>query len=180
MALPIVSRLDRRRTVLTTGLVAIVVLTLAGSAIAGPARTVQIIGGEQFVPNVKIMATLRFTPGPLTVARGDTVTWTNSTDEPHTITVLDADDIPTDVGEVFGCTAPGGPCEPALIGHGTNPPTFVLGGGADGAAGLDGVGDSLLVFPDELISAHVTAPAGTTLHYLCVIHPWIVGSLNVR
>jgi plastocyanin len=180
MALPIVSRLVPRRTLLTTGLVAIVVLTLAGSASAGPARTVRITGDEQFVPNVKIMATLRFTPGPLSVASGDTVTWTNGNDEPHTMTVLDAADIPTNVGEVFGCSAPGGPCEPALTGHLTDPPTFVLGGGADGAAGLDGVGDSLLVFPDGSISAQVTAPAGTTLHYLCVIHPWMIGSINVR
>lgn len=180
MALPIVSRLVGRRTVLATGLVAIVVLTLAGSVSAGPARTVFMTGDEKFVPNAMIQATLRFTPGRITVASGDTVTWADKTGAPHTITVLDASDIPADVGEVFGCQAPGGACAPALAGHFTEPPTIVLGGGADGTAGLDGVGDSLLVFPDGSISAEVTAPAGTTLNYLCAIHPWMIGSIDVR
>jgi plastocyanin len=155
-------------------------LALAGSVSAGPARTVQIGGDEQFVPNAMIMATLRFSPGPITVESGDTVTWVNNTDEPHTITVVDAADVPTSIFEVFACGAPGGPCFSALAGHGTNPPTLVLGGGADGVAGLDGVGDSLLVFPDGTVSAPVTAAAGTTLHYLCAIHAWMIGTIDVR
>jgi hypothetical protein len=44
-------------------------------------------------------------------------------------------------------------------------------------------GDSLL-FGGELdsqsISARVTAPAGTTLYYLCALHPWMQGSIKVR
>ena len=171
----------RPRAVILFGLSTILSLALAGAASAGPARTVQIGGGEQFVPNAMIMATLRFLPGPLSVASGDTVTWTNGTDEPHTITIVDAVDVPTSLQQVFECSAPGGPCFPALSGHlATNPPTFVLGGGADGAAGLDGVGDSLLVFPGGAISASVTAASGSTLHYLCAIHPWMIGSIAVR
>ena len=46
MALPIVSRLTPRRTFLTTGLVAIVVLTLAGSDSAGGAGRASIGGGD--------------------------------------------------------------------------------------------------------------------------------------
>jgi plastocyanin len=170
----------RPRSVALIGLIGLLSLSLAGSASAGPGRTVRIIGDEKFVPNAMIMATLRFSPGPLAVESGDSVTWSNETDEPHTITIVDAADVPTSVGEVFGCTAPGGACFPALIGHSTNPPTLVLGGGADGTAGLDGVGDSLLVFPDETISAPVTAPAGTRLDYLCAIHPWMIGSIDVH
>jgi len=159
---------------------AVLCLALAGSVSAGPARTVQILGTEHFVPNAMIQATLRFTPGPIVVASGDTVTWANRTGEAHTITVVAAADVPTTVDEVFGCGAPGGPCAAALAGHGTDPLTIVLGGGADGTAGLDGVGDSLLVFPDGSISAQVTAPAGATLHYLCAIHPWMIGSIAVH
>jgi plastocyanin len=173
--------MTRPRAVILFGLSTILTLGLAGAASAGPARTVQIIGDEQFVPNAVVMVTLRFSPGPLSVASGDSVTWTNGTDEPHTITIVDAADVPTSIDDVFGCTAPGGPCFPALVGHlATNPPTIVLGGGADGAAGLDGVGDSLLVFPGGAISAPVTAAAGTTLNYLCAIHPWMIGSIAVR
>jgi plastocyanin len=169
------------RWVVLTALLGLSSLALAGSVNAGPARTVQITGDEQFVPNAMIMATLKFSPGPLSVESGDTVTWANATDEPHTITIVDAADVPTSIDEVFACGAPGGPCFPALAGHGsTNPPTLVLGGGTDGVAGLDGVGDSLLVFPGGTISAPVTAPAGTTLHYLCAIHAWMIGTIAVR
>jgi plastocyanin len=175
-----IGSIARRRSAIWICLAALASLALAGAASAGPTRTVRITGDEQFVPNAMIMATLRFTPGPLTVDSGDTVTWPNETDEPHTITIVDAADVPTTIGEVFGCTAPGGACFPALVGHFTDPPTFVLGGGADGTDGLDGVGDSLLVFPGGTISAPVTAGAGTTLDYLCAIHPWMIGSIDVR
>ena len=163
----------RPRAWLAIAMSLLLCLTFAGSVSAGPDRTVKIIGTEHFVPNAMIQATLRFAPGPISVQGGDTVTWQNDTDEPHTITVVDA--------EVFACGAPGTPCFAALAGHtATDPPTLVLGGGADGTAGLDGDGDSLLVFPDGSISATVTAPSGTTLHYLCAIHPWMIGSISVR
>jgi len=164
-------------------LAAVASLFLIGSNVvmAGPDRTVRITGDEQFVPNALIMATLRFAPGPITVNTGDTVTWPNLTDEPHTITIVDASDVPTSLGEVFECTAPGGPCFPALVGHfSSDPPVFVLGGGADGTAGLDGVGDSLLVFPGGSISGVVTALSGATLSYLCAIHPWMIGSIDIH
>jgi hypothetical protein len=48
-----------------------------------------------------------------------------------------------------------------------------------GAPGLDQPGDSLLFFPGESISAEVSAAAGTTLSYLCAIHPWMIGSITV-
>jgi plastocyanin len=175
-----IGSVGRRRSAILIGLAGLLSLALAGSVSAGPARTVRIIGAERFVPNAMIQATLRFAPGPLTVDSGDNVTWTNQTDEPHTITIVAAADVPTSVDDVFGCGAPGAPCFAALVGHTTNPPTFVLGGGADGTAGLDGVGDSLLVFPGGTISAPVTASAGTTLHYLCAIHPWMIGSIAVH
>ena len=176
----VIGPISRPRAAAVIGLVGLLSLMLAVGVNAQPSRTVRIIGTEQFVPNAKIMATLRFAPGPLSVKSGDTVTWSNDTAEPHTITLVDDSDVPATVDDVFGCGAPGTPCFAALAGHGTNPPTIVLGGGADGTAGLDGVGDSLLVFPGGTISAPVTAPAGTQLHYLCAIHPWMIGSIDVH
>jgi hypothetical protein len=29
------------------------------------------------------------------------------------------------------------------------------------------------------ISIKVTAPAGTTLHFICAVHPWMQGTLKV-
>ncbi|MGH2651068.1 MAG: cupredoxin domain-containing protein, partial [Actinomycetota bacterium] len=64
-----------------------------------------------------------------------------------------------------------------LAGHfGGGPPVLVI---EVGGPGLDAPGDSLLLFPGESISASVSAPAGSTLFYLCAIHPWMQGSITV-
>jgi plastocyanin len=173
--------MSKARPLVVLGLSGTLCLALAGSVSAGADRTVRMTGGEHFVPNAMIQATLRFAPGPLSVASGDTVTWSNETEEPHTVTVVEGSDVPTTIDEVFSCGAPGTPCFDAIVAHtATDPPTLVVGGGADGAAGLDGAGDSLLVFPGAQLSAKVTAASGTTLHYICAIHPWMIGSISVR
>jgi hypothetical protein len=37
----------------------------------------------------------------------------------------------------------------------------------------------MLVKPGGSVSAPVSAKAGTTLHYICVFHPWMQGVINV-
>jgi hypothetical protein len=51
-----------------------------------------------------------------------------------------------------------------------------------GGPGLNARGDSLLFAGpfNQAIQGRVTAPAGRTLDYLCVIHPWMQGSIAVR
>ena len=49
-----------------------------------------------------------------------------------------------------------------------------------GAAGFDQPGDSIFVAPHGKMSFDVTAPAGTTLHFICAIHPWMQGRIRVR
>jgi hypothetical protein len=44
---------------------------------------------------------------------------------------------------------------------------------------LDQPGDSLWLAPGATISSQVSAPAGTTLFYLCAIHGWMQGRLTV-
>ena len=46
--------------------------------------------------------------------------------------------------------------------------------------GIDGRLDTLWVLPGESVSAQVTAPAGSTLPYLCAIHPWMQGEIEVH
>jgi hypothetical protein len=48
-----------------------------------------------------------------------------------------------------------------------------------GGTELDQPGDSLLLFPGESISAEVSAAAGTTVSYVCAIHPLMQGSITV-
>jgi hypothetical protein len=37
----------------------------------------------------------------------------------------------------------------------------------------------VIVFPEQSITMQVTAPAGTVLHFMCVIHPWMQGEIIV-
>jgi hypothetical protein len=105
----------------------------------------------------------------------DLVDEDRATEEPHTVTLIDETDLPTDVEEVFGCQAPGEPCGEALAAHFGGGPMIDVG-----TPGLDAPGDSLLFFADGSISGMISAPAGSTLFYLCAIHPWMHGSIIVR
>ncbi len=40
-------------------------------------------------------------------------------------------------------------------------------------------GDSIVLFPSESFMVQVTAPAGSVLHFMCVIHPWMQGEIIV-
>jgi plastocyanin len=167
-----------RRFVGLGAAVLLVVVAMASSTSAASGRTVRVAGDEQFVPNAKIMATLRFVPGPLSVQSGETVTWASDTPtEPHTISVVAASDVPGSVEDVFNCPI----CNSILAGHFPNgfdnPPVFVLNAGNPG---IDAIGDSLLLAPGGSVSATISAPAGSTLHYVCAIHPWMQGTIMVR
>jgi plastocyanin len=147
-------------------------LTISAGASSG---TVSTKGDERFVPNAMIQATLHFSPGQVNTGTGELLTWTHDdkTEEPHTVTIVAQADLPADIEEVFECQV----CEAALDAHlagGLTPVVDV------GAPGLDQPGDSLLFFPGESISAQVSAPSGTTLYYLCAIHPWMQGSITVK
>jgi plastocyanin len=180
-------------------------LLLISSSDVGNADTgtVKILGDEHFVANALIMATFKFAPGPLSAASGATVTWDNSwngasADEPHTVTIVPQSQLPTSIDQVFQCGAPGTPCGNALAAHfpapvgGVCPPGSIPGPpepGAPpcvvltvnvGAAGLNTAGDSILIFPHATATATISASAGSTLYYLCAIHPWMQGSITVR
>jgi plastocyanin len=158
---------------------AVVSLALATNvALAVADRGVRTTGDERVVPNAMVQATLRFTPGMIKVASGEEVTWTHddNTTAPHTVTVVEEFPEPT-LEAIFGCGAPGGPCEVALTAHfagGFNPVVEA------GSPGLNAAGDSLFFFDDTSVTATVSAPAGTTLKYLCAIHPWMQGTITIK
>jgi hypothetical protein len=49
-----------------------------------------------------------------------------------------------------------------------------------GAPGYDQPGDPTFVAPHARVSFKVTAPAGTTLRFICAIHPWMQGRIEIR
>jgi plastocyanin len=166
----------RRFLSLTAAVAALVLAT--NVVLAAADRGVRTTGDERVVPNAMVQATLRFTPGLIGVASGEDVTWTHddNTTAPHTVTVVE--EFPEATLEaIFGCGAPTEPCGIALAAHfagGFNP---VVEGGAPG---LDAPGDSLFFFDDTSITATVSAPSGSRLKYLCAIHPWMQGEIEVQ
>jgi plastocyanin len=146
-------------------------------------KTIRTMGTEDVHINSKIFSNLRFSPGHTTLNSGDqlTLSHADATDEPHTLTIVDANDLPTDVEEVFGCGEPGTVCDEVFttvapqITDDTQAQFINVAGGS----GLDGRLDTLWLPPGTSISVPVTAPSGTTLSYFCAIHAWMQGSITV-
>jgi plastocyanin len=166
----------RRFISLVAAAVALIVAT--NGALAVDDRYVRTTGDEKVIPNAMVQATIRFTPGMIKVASGEELTFTHddATTAPHTATIVAEFPEPT-LEAVFACGAPGQPCANALDAHfagGFNP--VVEAGGP----GLDAPGDSLFFADNTSISAVVTAPSGSTLLYLCAIHPWMQGEIVVK
>jgi plastocyanin len=161
----------RRLILFAVAMAALVLATTV--ALAAADRGVRTMGDERVVPNAMVQATLRFTPGMSKVTSGDELTWTHADNAtaPHTVTIV-AEFPDATLDAIFGCGAPGEPCANALAAHAVMGPVVNVG-----APGLDTPGDSLLFFDDTSISATVSAPSGTTLKYLCAIHPWMQGTI---
>jgi plastocyanin len=163
----------------------------AGSVGANSGNTVRTIGKEIFKPNELVAATFRFAPEVIKVRSGERIRFVDrdqDEDEPHTATIVNKADLPSNFDELeacFGDPASPGPCGAALAAHFAKgeeqPPTDLVVN--KGKRGLDTVGDSLLFggnLDNQSISARVTAARGTTLDYLCAIHPWMQGKIKVR
>ena len=180
----------RPRRLLAAAAVGAVSLGVAGSALGAaggsPSKAkIAIRGGESFKPNAFVIDTQRYVPGTTPIRSGGTVTMTNATREPHTLSIVKRGDLLRTVGQVNDCSV----CATITQAHGVDP-NAPPGGGPPpipvvdgGAAGFDRPGDSIFVGPKgsgSTVRFKVTAKAGTTLHYLCIIHPWMQGSLKVE
>jgi plastocyanin len=171
------------RTSLIAVIAALVPALLAGPALAQATKTVEVRGGDTLNPGQFIKNNFHFQPKNISVSSGSIVRWVDNdedADDPHTVTIADQADLPQTIEEGDACFAPGGLCIQTLEAHDPGldeVPPFNVGG-----PGLDARGDSLLFGGpfDQAVEAQVTAPAGTTLYYLCVIHPWMQGSIKVR
>jgi len=92
----------------------------------------------------------------------------------HSISLVERAQLPTGFdceicGEIFAAHGAGGPG-----GGPANPVVDV------GAPGYDQPGDSTFVAPHATVRFAVSAAAGTTLHFICAIHPWMQGRIKVR
>ena len=135
-----------------------------------------IVGRSDFKINKLAFDNQRFSRNAFAIRSGGVVTLVNraKTDDPHTISLVEKAKLPKTFdceicGEIFGAHGAGGE-----NGGPANPVVDV------GAPGYDQAGDSTFVAPHARVSFEVTAPAGTTLHFICAIHPWMQGRIKVR
>ena len=131
-----------------------------------------------------------FSPGTIEVKSGQTLTfeYEKKTMEPHTLTIVKQGDLPKTGAQVENCSA----CQKLATGHLKNPKAepgpsnpIVHWTLNKGKPGLDRVGDSIAI-DSTAKPAHtknsikVTAKAGTTLYFLCAVHPWMQGKIVVK
>ena len=166
-------------------------LVVAGAAVAATRSTggnavVKAFASEKMVPNRYLQDGMRFSPGTVTVKSGATLTFEygDKEMEPHTLTIVRKSDLPTTPAQVDNCRA----CQVYATPHLKNPKAppdehnpivhWVLN---KGKPGFDTLGDSIAILPGahKKITVKVTAPAGTTLYFLCSVHPWMQGKIVV-
>jgi plastocyanin len=170
-------------TVMAIGIVATVRL---GTVSADGDKNVDVKGLETFEGNALFLSNLRFAPENTKVEKGDKVTWKDDalTTSPHTITIVNPEIVPVDFATAYICLwdkrilGVDGACLQFMDAHGGIPPsTPVVNAGRNG---LDVARDSIFLPPNGSVSAQVTAGPGTTLHYICIIHPWMQGTITVE
>jgi plastocyanin len=184
-------QLSNSRRALVVAAFGAALLVLAASALGaggkgkGPAKAKIVIkGAETFKTNAYIKDSVHFVAGTLTIRSGGTVTLTNTTDEPHTFSIVKKSELPRTIKQIQECHI----CGEIAKSHGLNPegppsgpPPIPLVN--VGPIGFDQPGDSVVIGPKGHggpVSITVTAPAGTTLNFMCAIHPWMQGRILVK
>ena len=171
----------------TTAALTLAALAAPAAATPAPAATVEVRGGDILQPGQFIKNNFRFVPRNITVNSGDVVRWVDrdrSADAPHTVTIGRRSDLPQTIAQLDACFEPGGLCAETIEAHDPGSdfaPPFNIRVNR-GRPGLNTRGDSLLFAGPfaQAIRGRVTAPAGRTLFYLCVIHPWMQGRIAVQ
>jgi hypothetical protein len=164
------------------------VAVAANTAAVPKSATVKVSQTLKMVPNRYIQDGLRWNKDVYTVKSGGKLTVVNTvaTEGPHTLSVVKAKDLPKTAKAVENCKI----CNKLGAAHGADPnsdapPKFQFlenGVGQDTPPNLDRPGDSGLTGQGqkgEKISFKVTAKKGTVLHFMCLIHPWMQGTIKV-
>jgi hypothetical protein len=183
------------RALLVAVPVAALAMSLLGSAIAGAETTpAPVAGGKGVITMVLHGKKLAF-EGPETIEEGTPLEILNETNPrqvgPHTFSLVTKSSLPKTKKAEANCFTPGKICfaiaewqkfNPKTEKVGLNlvkvgPPGWSTSGDASGKKG-----DSWFT-GETKAGTHVTqvvsAKAGTTLYYICAIHPWMQGSIKV-
>jgi plastocyanin len=165
-----------------------VAVAAVAPAVAAPAPskvTLKTVGKAEFKPNRYVKDGMRFNKDVITIKSGGTLSLVDETGQPHSFSLVKKGQLPRTMEQMEGCFGPG-PCDELAVAHGAvdpetgeeRDPTTPL---VDvGKAGFDRPGDSVLIAPKQKGKVKITAKKGTTLYYICAIHPWMQGKIVVK
>jgi hypothetical protein len=183
------SRRARLRAVALAASSAAFVLAVGGAGIASAATPT---GVTQKVDIELTKGKLKFV-GPESVTAGDQLEIVNDTNPkqvgPHTFSLVTQGSLPKTPKARKNCFTPKHICLAVAIWHGFNPKTEQItknpakagpAGWSTAGTATGKKGDSWFTEKKgETFSQEVTAAAGTTLYYMCAVHPWMQGKVNV-
>jgi hypothetical protein len=171
-----------------------VCLAVAASGIAGatsavPSKaTIKQSGSTTMKPNQYVKDTLRWNRDVYHVKSGGTLHLVDSivSEGPHTFTVVKKADRPKNAAQMQNCKI----CNTLTAAHGADPnsdapPKFQFlenGVGSASAPLVDRPGDSALIGQGqkgESLDLKVGAKKGSTLYFMCLIHPWMQSKVIV-
>jgi plastocyanin len=167
----------------------ILLMTMSPALASSNGPTVKILGDNSVRINEKLVSSYHFGPGTIHVRQGGMITFDNTGrcsvpfDCTHTISIVNDAQLPVDVAHVFACLfdSPGTVCSAigdAHFPHGPGGPVNPAANVAGEPSGFRGA-NSFVITHGQTLDIIVTAPTGTTIHYLCGIHPWMQGTIEV-
>jgi hypothetical protein len=183
-----------RKVLLWSAVGCVGVAVMAGAALAGHRTASSVTTIKAVAPPPKfeinrfVQSTVRWDKDVYKVPSGGTLHVVNlAADEgPHTFTVVAKSDLPLTLNALFQCSI----CEKLGKAHGADPnsnappkfPFLENGVGQAKPPRVDRPGDSGVTGKGkkgESINLTVTAPAGTKLYFMCLIHPWMQAEVDV-
>lgn len=176
-------------------LVLVASLAALALAVSGPVSTAATPTGKTDVVSIELTkGKLKFV-GPETVTVGDQLEIVNKTNPkqvgPHTFSLVTKGSLPKTPSARKSCFTPKHICLAVAKWHGFNPKTekITVNPAKAGPEGWSTAGNATgkkgdSWFSGEAKGGHfsqeVTAEAGSTLYYLCAVHPWMQGKVTVE
>src|SRR3954447_11044255 len=172
-----------RRKLIAVSVTALAVAGVSvGSAVAASGGApkvdkIKVVSKQKVKPGFYVQDGLRYTPFKSSVKSGGTISVTGGKgafDEgPHSFSLVKKSQLPKTAAQVNKCKV----CGQVAQEHGLDPndqnsqPTKPF---VDGGDGFNKPGDSALIDGQNVksLKLHVTANKGTTLYYMCILHPW--------
>jgi uncharacterized cupredoxin-like copper-binding protein len=162
--------------------------TAATAKTAKPAprnATISTVEKEKYSINRYAQDGMYFAPGTLSIKSGGTLKVIDKQkQEPHTISFVRASQLPRTTEQINACenVAPKTTCLALAMKHEANPQTGQVKKPVvdPGKAGADGAGNSWFIAPGSSVKFKISAKKGTVLHFMCVIHPWMQGTIVVK